>query len=120
MSHAILQYFWKCMPRDTEVSKILRIENRSLFVPYKAYREMLSNSCTEYPEMWLWHDTSSNYEKLSEEGFATAHSSLEDNFYGAGTYFTVDPRLAAYFQSSSRGDADATRSASGVQSVQVC
>ena len=45
-SHAILQYFWKCMPRDTEVNNIFRIENRSLFVPYKAYREMLSNSCT--------------------------------------------------------------------------
>ena len=109
-SHAIIRYFRKHMPRDTEVTRIRRIENRALLVPYKAYREMVQNTLTECAEMWLWHGTDTTIEALSLEDFSTAHSSLEDNFYGSGSYFACDPRLAAWFQKGSRGHPEGQQS----------
>ena len=38
-----------------------------------------------------------------------AHSSVENNFYGAGNYFAIDPRLATYFETASRGHGRAQR-----------
>ena len=105
-AHAIQGYFYKRMPRDAEVTQIRRIENRNLFVPYKAYRESIKLSCADCPEMWLWHGTDANAESLCMEGISTSHSSLVDNFYGAGNYFAIDPRLAAHFEAKTRGRDD--------------
>ena len=99
---ALADYFLGVMPEDTQLQRILRIENRQSWRQFKVYRNEVydkfakDNWHTDGIETYLWHGSDS-VDAEATNGFDIAHANLDFNMYGAGVYFASDPRLSHYF-----------------------
>ena len=57
----------------------------------------------EHLESWLFHGTD-RLDEVLRSGFSSGHVNVSFNKYGAGVYFSRDPRLAHFFLRQARQD----------------
>lgn len=104
---ALSNYFLRSMPTDTKVLSIYGIQNDVTMSLYNVHRQrvekdfLLSDWDAHTVELWLWHGTEYVADTVTH-GFDVSFASLDTNLYGAGLYFACDPRLARWFQWSTR------------------
>lgn len=96
---------------DVTVQKITSIDNPGLMAQYEGARTLAlwqlgrQNMDSCYVETWLWHATTEAVvSEILETGWNNAFASMKRNWYGAGSYFAPDARLAHFFSPNHRNE----------------
>ena len=112
-STRVAEYFYRCMPEDAQLLNIGRVESIRPWQRFQLCKQQLRSEWEregwgdDELELWLWHGSDAVDHEV-HHGFQISHANMEFNLYGAGHYFSPDPRLAHYFIREARGKPDCT------------